>query len=181
MLIAREHSMLLVVDMQTRLLPTIAEAQAVVDRVSWLVRAARQLSVPVQATEQYPQGLGPTDPTIAALLPESPIVGKLEFSCAAGRCFEGRAAPERQQIVIVGIEAHVCVLQTAIELRGQGRDVFLVADAVGSRSPNDKHLAIERLRHGGVHIVSAEMVAFEWLRRAGSDEFRAFSKAFLRA
>ncbi len=180
MLIAREHSMLLVVDMQTRLLPAIDQGEAVIESVSWLVRAAAHLSVPVQATEQYPQGLGPTDPSIAGLLPAQPIAGKVDFSCAAGRCFEGQVAPTRQQIVICGIEAHVCVLQTAIELRGLGRDVFLVADAVGSRKPVDRALAIERLRHSGVHIVSTEMVAFEWLRRAASEEFRSFSKAFLR-
>ena len=181
MLIAKEHSLLLVVDMQTKLLPAITAGESVVAGVSWLIRAANMLGVPVLATEQYPQGLGPTDPAIAALLATGVIPGKVEFSCAAGRCFDGANSPAQQQVVICGIEAHVCVLQTAMELHSKGRDVFVVADAIGSRHALDWQLAIERLRGLGVHIVSREMVAFEWLRAAGSEQFKAFSKALLRS
>ena len=180
MLIEKENSLLLVVDMQTKLLPAIDACDAVIANVSWLIRAATMLGVPALATEQYPQGLGPTDPAIAALLPSGVIPGKVEFSCAAGCCFDGAATPAQQQVVICGIEAHVCVLQTAMELCSKGRDVFVVADATGSRNELDRQLAIERLRAQGVHIVSREMVAFEWLRAAGSEQFKAFSKALLR-
>ncbi|MEY3200519.1 MAG: hypothetical protein RIR70_69 [Pseudomonadota bacterium] len=183
MLIDRQHSMLLVVDMQTRLLPAIHDHQAVVEGVSWLIAAAKLMNVPVLATEQNPAGLGPTLPEIAALLPprSQAIPGKLEFSCAAGRCFDGSASPERQQVVVCGIEAHVCVLQTAIELHARGRNVFVVADAIGSRKVADRDLALSRLAACGVYVVSREMVGFEWLRAAGSDEFRAFSKALLKS
>lgn len=180
MLISRTDSLLLVVDVQAKLLPTIHEAEAVKARVLWLARAAAMLGVPRLATEQYPQGLGPTDTEVVAALGEVPVVGKVTFSCAAGQCFDEGAAPSQKQIVVCGIEAHVCVLQTALDLAARGREVFVVADAIGSRKAVDKALAIERLRGAGVQIVSSEMVGFEWLRAAGSEEFRAFSKAFLR-
>ena len=181
MLISREESVLLVVDMQTKLLPAIAAGEAVKAAVSWLMRAAKQLGVPIIATEQYPQGLGPTDTELLGLLPEGEAaVAKTHFSCGAGQCFGGQGAPIQPQVVVCGIEAHVCVLQTCVELGASGRAVFVVEDAIGSRSEFDKRCAIERLRGLGVQVVSREMVAFEWLRRAGTEEFRAFSKDFLR-
>ena len=89
-------------------------------------------------------------------------------------------ALDREQVVIVGIEAHVCVLQTALELRAAGKEVYLVADAVSSRALGDVQMALERMRAAGVQVVSREMVVFEWLRQAGTDIFRAISREFLR-
>ena len=151
--------------------------------VTWLLRAANLLHVPVVATEQYPQGLGGTAPALLGLLPEGAqaVSHKVHFSCAAGQCFDGAIAPPQQQVIVCGIEAHVCVLQTVLELLDNGRSVFVVADAIGSRNPFDRTMAIERMQRHGAQIVTREMVGFEWLRTAGTDEFRAFSKTLLRA
>ena len=179
MLLTANASTLLVIDVQERLLPHIHDGAAVLEHVSWLVRVAARLSVPVLATEQYPRGLGPTHTELAALLP-SPPLQKLHFSCVAGGTLEGEPAFARRQLVLCGIEAHVCVLQTAVELRALGRGVFVVDEATGSRRPADKALALERLRAHGVEIVSREMVAFEWLHESGTLLFKDVSRDFLR-
>ena len=180
MLMDANESGLLVVDVQERLCPAVDDWQRVVDRVIWLVRLARRLGVPVMASEQYPKGLGPTHPDVLAELPAGIMGEKLHFSCAASGCLESFEANRKSQLVICGMESHVCVLQTAMEFAALGRKVFLVADAVTSRNPQDKALALERMRRNGVEVVSAEMVAFEWLRKAGTEEFREISREFLR-
>jgi nicotinamidase-related amidase len=179
-LIDRDSSSLLLIDVQDRLLGTIYEWQRLLDQLVWLVSVAKKLHVPVLASEQYAKGLGPTHAALRNLLPESAVVDKLHFSCVAAQCFDGMSGAERRQIVICGIESHVCVQQTALDLRRQGREVFVVADAVGSRNPGDRDLALARMRGHGIEIVSREMVVFEWLRRAGTDEFKAISTEFLR-
>jgi nicotinamidase-related amidase len=180
MLLDRENSSLLVIDMQERLLPAIEDWQRILDNVMWLVRVAQLLKVPVLASEQYPKGLGHTHADLRTLLPAGGIADKAHFSCVAADCLDGMSGSERRQIVICGVEAHVCVLQTALELRWQGKEVFVVADAVGSRNLADRDLALARMRGHGIEIVSREMVAFEWLRRAGTAEFRQISSEFLR-
>ncbi len=179
MLLKANGSTLLVIDVQERLLPHIHEGASVVEHASWLVRVATRLGVPVLATEQYPKGIGPTHAGLAALLP-SPPKQKLHFSCVAAGCLDDEPAWARSQVVLAGIEAHVCVLQTALELRAQGRGVFLVDEAVGSRRASDKALALERMRAHGVSIVSREMVAFEWLHESGTPLFKEVSREFLR-
>jgi nicotinamidase-related amidase len=180
MLLDREHSSLLVVDVQERLLPAIDDWQRLLDNVIWLVRVAQLLKVPVLASEQYPKGLGHTHADLRALLPSGGVADKVHFSCVAADCLDGMHGSERRQMVVCGIEAHVCVLQTALEMRSQGKDVFVVADAVGSRGTANRDLALARMRGHGIEIVSREMVAFEWLRRAGTAEFRQISSEFLR-
>lgn len=180
MLIDRNFSSLLVVDVQERLLPAIHEAQRVLDNTIWLTRLAQRLGVPVAASEQYPRGLGHLHADLRALLAPECIAEKLHFSCAAAQCLVNLPGSDRLQVLLCGIESHVCVLQTALELRWQGKEVFLVADAVSSRNPADKDLALARMRDHGVEIVSREMVAFEWLRQAATDEFREISTNFLR-
>jgi len=175
-----DNSALLVIDMQERLLPHIHDWQRVLGHVDWLVQVAQRIGVPVAATEQYPQGLGPTVPVLAALLAPGAIGAKAHFSCAAADCLPGLPGAGRPQVVIAGIEAHVCVLQTALGLAAQGREVFVVADAVGSRDPSNRALALERMGRRGIGIVSGEMVGFEWLERAGTERFRAISREFLR-
>lgn len=145
-----------------------------------LLRAAHPLGVPVLASEQYPKGLGPTVPEIAALLTPpggvADVIEKSHFSCAAEPGFADRLGTrERDQIVIAGIEAHVCVLQTALELRESGWSVFVVADACSSRTPASADLAMARLRQHGVDVVGTEMVLFEWLQRAGTPAFKTLS------
>jgi len=141
---------------------------------------ARKIGVPVMASEQYPKGLGHTNADLASELPENAIAEKVHFSCAAAKCLPGLLGSDRRQVVICGMESHVCVLQTAIELREQGKEVFVVGDSVGSRDPADKALALERMRQHGVDVVAREMVVFEWLHKAGSPLFKEVSLEFLR-
>jgi len=180
MLIERDKSALLVVDIQERLLPHIHEGQAVLDHAVWLVKVAQRLGVPVMLSEQYPKGIGPTVAVLRGLTFPEAVGEKLHFSCVAAKCLERLPGAERPQVVVAGTESHVCVLQTVLDLLGQGRQVFVVAEAVGSRRPADKALAIERMRALGAEIVSREMVAFEWLKQAGTEEFREVSREFLK-
>jgi nicotinamidase-related amidase len=180
MLIDAKQSALFVIDIQGRLVPAIAGWQTLLDHAIWMIRVARRMGIPVLACEQYPQGLGPTHPLIAAELPADCIAGKLHFSAVAGGCHGFAAADNHPQIVVCGMESHVCVLQTVMELLATGRQVFVVEEAVGSRRDSDKALALARMRQAGASIVSREMVAFEWLRKADSELFREISRNFLR-
>lgn len=180
MLIDARNSTLLVVDVQGKLVPAIAGWEALLDHVVWLIRVARRMEIPVIACEQYPQGLGPTHPAVAAELPAGCIAGKLHFSAVAGACHGLDQGEGTGQFVVCGMETHVCVLQTVMELLAGGKQVFVVDEAVGSRRDSDKALALARMREAGASIVSREMVAFEWLRKADSDLFREISRNFLR-
>jgi nicotinamidase-related amidase len=180
MLIDAPRSVLLVVDMQAKVLPAISEHARVAANVVSLIRAAQRLEVPVAATEHYPKGLGHLVPEIGSLLPTGAIGVKNHFSAVAAQCLPGLPGADRAQIVIIGIEAHVCVLQTALELMEEGREVYLVADCVGSRHDSDRDLALARMRQEGVRLVSREMVVYEWLGEAGTPRFRDVSKEFLR-
>lgn len=181
MLMRVETSCLLVVDFQERLMPAIHDADRTVANGAELIQIAQRLEVPVLASEQYPKGLGHTVSAIRDLLPAEAFMEKMHFSCAADRnCMRRIDALGRVQIVIIGAEAHVCVLQTALDLRAVGKEVYLVADAVSSRSPRDVELALERMRTEGVQVVSREMVVFEWLHQSGTERFREISREFLR-
>lgn len=180
MLINPQQSTLLLIDLQERLAPAIHEGDAVLRHNCWLVDVAQRLSVPVVATVQYPAGLGPMVAELATRLSAADVVAKVCFSAVAEGCLDDLPALSRRQVVLTGTEAHVCVLQSALDLLARGKEVFVVAEAVGSRRPEDRALALERLRQEGCRIVSREMVAFEWLQRAGSDTFRQVSREFLR-
>jgi nicotinamidase-related amidase len=180
MLIAAERSRLLIVDVQQKLVPSIHEAERVIENCEWLARLARKLNVPVIASEQYAKGLGPTVPRLKALLDEEGIGQKVHFSCVAANCLDNLPGGDRDQFIVAGIEAHVCVLQTAFDLHHSGKDVFVVADAISSRSPEDAAVGIDRMRGAGIPIVTKEMVFFEWLRQAGTPEFKQLSAEFLR-
>jgi nicotinamidase-related amidase len=177
MLLNRKASALLVIDVQERLAPAVAEHEAVVERINLLLEAGRRLDVPILVSEQYPRGLGSTLPELRPHLEGAEVVAKTSFSCA--REPELAAALQRtgrKQTVVCGMETHVCVLQTAIDLKDQGYEVFVVADAVGSRDPKRRELGLARMRDAGCTIVDSEMVLFEWLGGAGTDEFRALSR-----
>jgi len=179
MLIRVEHSCLLVVDIQEKLLGAMHDGSVIIRNAGILLQAAERLEVPVVASEQYPQGLGPTVDAVAEYFPDAsgPPVSKLAFSCAADQGYMNRLLPlKRKHVVIMGIEAHVCVLQTALELTDEGYLCFVVADAVSSRAPGDLMLALERMKANGCEIMTTEMVLFEWLRAAGTDEFKELSK-----
>lgn len=180
MLIDRNKSALLVVDVQDTLLKLTDNWQSLLANCVWLVKAAQVLSVPVMASEQYRKGLGPTNAELLALLPTESVADKLHFSCVAADCLKDLPGVDRKQIILCGIESHVCVFQTAVELQAAGKEVFVVADAVTSRSANDKALALNRLTAQGIQVVGKEMVVFEWMRQSGIPEFKEISKNFLR-
>jgi nicotinamidase-related amidase len=181
MLVTCEHSCLLVIDIQERLMAAVQDSQTVIANSAWLLKIARQLEVPILASEQYPQGLGHTAPELRGLVPAASIMEKTCFSCAADpACLQRINACQREQVILLGAEAHVCVLQTALGLLAVGKDVYVVADCISSRRPRDMELAVERMRAEGVRVVSREMVVFEWLQQAGTDRFRQISREFLR-
>lgn len=181
MLMDVAKSCLLVVDIQERLVPAIHEGSRVVDNTGWLMDIAGHLDVPVLVSEQYPRGLGHTVASLAERGTDGGVVEKIHFSCAASpECTERLDALDRSQIIVTGIEAHVCVLQSALGLLAQGKEVFVVADAVSSRKASDAELALTRMGREGVRIVSREMVAFEWLHQAGTETFKLISKNYLR-
>ncbi len=176
MLLSCERSVLVIIDVQERLAPTIHAQERVVHNIGILLQAARALSVPVLASEQYPKGLGPTVSAVKELLPPSSIVEKIHFSSSQEPDFLARLDSfGREQIVLTGMEAHICVLQTALGLRSMGRNVHLVADATASRTPDNAALGVERMRANGVGILSTEMVIFEWLQKAGTPVFKTLS------
>jgi nicotinamidase-related amidase len=180
MLIDAHRSQLLVIDVQERVLPAIHDHERVVANVVWMVRLAQKLGVPVAAVEQYAKGLGGTVKAVRDLLPDRAIAAKTHFSCVAAGCLGALPGSDRAQIVLIGIETHVCLLQTALELVEEGKEVFVVADAVGSRHEQDRDLALARMRQEGARIVTREMVAFEWLGEAATPLFREVNREFLR-
>ena len=165
---------LLLVDLQQRLMPAIYDHETVLARAVRPPRAARLLDVPVFATEQNPAGLGPTVPPLAAY-PQK-IVSKTAFSAVGDPDFSSLLPAGAGEIVVAGCEAHVCVLQTVLGLLGAGYRVVVAADAVGSRNPADRAAAIDRARQHGAEIVTSEMVLFEWLRDAQHPKFREVQK-----
>ena len=180
MLIDAARSQLLVIDLQEKMLPVIAGGDTVAAHCRWLVEAAQKIGVPIAATEQYPKGLGHLVPAIRELLPAEAIAAKTRFSAVAAQCLANLPGSERAQVVIIGVETHVCVLHTALDLYQEGKEVFVVADCIGSRGAEDRDLALLRMRQEGVRVVSREMVVFEWLGEAGTSLFRSVNKAFLK-
>ncbi len=176
----RNKAILVVIDVQERMLPVIDRAAVVVSNVGRLIRGSHILGVPVILTEQYTKGLGPTVESIRNVLRESGGYEPIEKSCfSAHGCaaFETRLSElDRTQILLAGVETHVCVYQTAMDLLQDEYEVTIIADAVSSRTAENKAIALERLTSEGVKLSSTEMVLFELLVQAGTDEFRAISK-----
>ncbi|MBI3947458.1 MAG: hydrolase [Armatimonadetes bacterium] len=170
----REKSCLLVVDVQERLMPAIHGGERVVESCVRLIRGVRLLQVPILVTTQYVRGLGPLVAPVAEALGESGAFDKTAFSCCAEDGFFGRLdALEKDTVIVCGVEAHVCVLQTALDLVENGYRVHVVADAIGSRDPENRRVALEKMARAGAVISTTEMVLFELLRRAGAAEFKA--------
>jgi nicotinamidase-related amidase len=171
--IARNRAGLVIVDMQERLLPSIFEGERVVQNVVLLARAAALMGQPIFATEQYRKGLGPTVPEVAAAISGFAPIEKIAFSvCEASGFLIAMEYHRITDIILCGIEAHVCVLQSCLDLLDQKRRLFVVADATSSRTSENHRFAIERMRQARATIVSTEMIIFELLQRAGTDEFR---------
>lgn len=174
MLISKTNSCLLIIDVQERLAPVMSDPRRVIDGCSRLLRGAGILNVPVIITEQYPKGLGPSLFDIRDAAPESAVYfEKTSLSAVQEEGFmEKLKAFGKKQVVIAGIEEHICVLQTAVELKEAGFDVFVVTDASGCRIPENEKIALERLKQEGIFLAGIENVLFEWLRKAGSPEFK---------
>ena len=180
MLMNPDRSVLLIVDVQARLAPYIHQGEQVAENCAWLAQVAERVGVPVVVTEHFPEKIGGTVDSVRAVTANAQYVGKQFFSAQADGCFAGTAVEQRKQVIVCGTEAHVCVQQTALDLRQAGKDVFIVAEASGSRDPANRDLAFERMRGHGIEIVSREMVAFEWLQRGGTDLFREVNRDFIR-
>jgi nicotinamidase-related amidase len=171
--IIRNKAALVVIDIQERLLPAIFEGDRVVRNTVRLIKGARILGIPVLVTEQYKKGLGATTPAIAAEIEDLTQVEKVAFSaCGASGFKEALKAKKISDVILCGIEAHVCVSQTCLDLLDQGFRVFVVVDAMSSRTTENHFIAVERMRGAGGVVVSAEMVLFELLEKAGTQEFK---------
>lgn len=180
------HSFVLVIDIQGKLARIIDQGEAVIKRNQWLLTIANKLNVPIWFTEQYPQGLGETVEELLAWRTKANTVTKTRFSAYETlQQHQGFSAflqqnQGRNQVVITGTESHVCVLQTALEFAHHGWSVFIVADAVGSRTAESKALALARMREAGIQIINGEMAVFEWLDDSASERFKQISRNYLR-
>jgi isochorismate hydrolase len=168
-----EHAQLLIVDIQERLLPSIHEHASLVARAELMIRAAAALDLPVTLSEQYTKGLGPTTPPIAAAAAGAERFEKLHFSCCADTRLRARLSEVlRPQVLIVGIEAHVCVLQTALDLLAMQMRPFILADAVGSRRVLDCQVALDGLRAAGAIVTTVESAIFQLVHESGTEMFK---------
>jgi len=166
---------LLVIDVQEKLMVKIPQAEAVIRNIGFLIDAARLLEMTVQATEQYPKGLGPTVPELARRLPVRP--DKVAFSCCAvAGVVEGFRRAACPKVMLAGIETHVCVQQTALDLLALDFRVFIPEDAVASRYSVDHNRALQRLEQAGAIITSSESAVFEWIGGAGAPQFKDISR-----
>lgn len=177
MRIIKERSIALIIDVQERLYPFISGNEQLTKQLSILIQGLKVLNLPTLVTTQYVKGLGGTIPPIATLSAEMPIFEKSCFSCFDDPVIAEKIAISGKEFVIVaGIESHVCVLQTVLDLKQNGYKPVVVEDCVSSRTPENKKTAIERMRQEGAIITTCESLLFELLRYSGTDEFRAISK-----
>jgi nicotinamidase-related amidase len=170
-----EQCALLVVDIQEKLLPPIWEKERLVRNAQLLIRVAGILKIPALVTTQYNKGLGNTVPEVAALLPDSPTVDKMMFSCFGSDAFCGllkRLPGQRTTVLLCGMETHICVMQTALGALREGYLVHVASDAVSSRTQLNWHIGLERMRAAGAILSSTEMMTYELLRSSGGAAFK---------
>ena len=170
-------SQVIIIDIQDKLVDVMPknEIKKVIDASSILIQVSKLLGIPVLYTEQYPKGLGPTVKKLKSLLPNQAIEKKV-FSCLDEAKFKSHLIKSRPQIILCGLETHICILQTALAFKATGKEVFVVEDATLSRSSLNHQNAIARLRSESVVITNTESVIFEWLRVAEGDHFKAIAK-----
>lgn len=176
MRIVKEHTAALIIDIQERLVPVMYERDRLINTSTMLVRGIQALNIPLLVTQQYTKGLGETVPEIKNLIAGFSPIEKRDFSC----CDEADLMSRLDQlnvknIIICGIESHVCVLQTAVDLKAAGYNPAVVMDAVSSRNPGSIDLAKERFRYEGIMMTSAESILFELTRSSASPEFKTIS------
>ena len=170
-----QHCALVVVDIQEKLLPPIFNKEALVKNSQLLIRLAKILDLPVMVTTQYSKGLGPTLPEIASLLADVTPTDKLEFSCFGSDAFRShlKALPgDRNTVLLCGMEAHICVMQTALGALNEGYLVHVATDAVGSRAESNWKVGLDRMKSAGAVMSSTEMMMYELLRCSGTPAFK---------
>lgn len=172
-----ENTVLVIIDVQDKLAPVMSDKDELFSNLEKLIRGAQALGIPIIVTEQYPQGLGSTIPELARFLSPIQPIAKLSFSCCGEELFlrEIRAL-NRRQILVAGIESHVCVYQTVVDLLGIGYEVQVVSDAVSSRTARNKEIALDKMRSAGAGITGTEMALFELLKVAHGEVFKEISR-----
>jgi len=181
MLINIKDSVVMLIDAQEKLMPLVQNTDTVEQHCRWLLEIAQYLEVPTLITEQYPKGLGPTIQSLRDFATPKHTLAKT--------CFSALGSPEvnqlihdwhHNQFILIGIESHVCGLQTAMTLQNTGKQVFVDDECTSSRDAHDKMLALKRMRQQGMQVVSREMVVFEWLTQSGSEKFKHISEAYIK-
>lgn len=170
----RDRAVLVVIDLQQKLLPAIAEKERVLGAGLLLIRTARELELPILLTTQYESGLGPTVPEVLAEAPGVKPVDKVAFGCFGSEEFLARLAtfPGRDQLLVAGIESHICVAQTVLGALAKGYRVHVAADAVGSRRSENRELGLRRMERAGAVLSSTEMAIYELLARSDGAAFK---------
>ena len=172
-----DDTILVLIDVQGKLWNVMFEKEALLENTQKLVKGIQLLGIPIVLTEQNPQGLGPTMPELTQLMPEVKSMPKFCFSCYQDQGFrDALISWKRKQVLIGGIEAHICVYQTALELLNNGFEVQVVADAVSSRSVRNRDIALGRVTSEGAKLTTTEMALFELLQTAESPKFRELSR-----
>lgn len=179
-IIRRDDFVLVVIDVQMRLATTMSHRERVIGAATRLVRTAALVGAPVIVTRQYPDGLGPTEEDLEAALVQSAFEGatvlgvdKMTFCCGGAPEFvEALSATTRKQAVVVGMETHICVTQTTLDLIGRGMQVHVVADGCCSRDDHDHEIALRRMCAAGAIVTTSQAVMYEAVERAGTDEFK---------
>ena len=177
MRILKDDTFALIIDIQEKLFPHIHENKRLLENTKKLVEGLKVMGIPIKITEQYKRGLGDTLPEISESLQDCPFFEKKAFSCCDDAAImESINASSRRTVILTGIEAHICVMQTAIDLLANGFRPVIVEDCVSSRKPDDKRISINRMLHEGITVTSYESLLFELCRYSGTDEFKAISK-----
>jgi len=176
-LLTTDKTALLIIDIQERIINVINEYELVIENTIKLIKGFKALGVPIYHTEQYPKGLGPTVQSIQTELDENEAIQKLSFSCSgAGELFNDLKKKKISQVVVCGIESHVCVQQTVLDLLANNFQVNVVADAVSSRRVKDYDIALSRMRQHGAEVTTTEAILFELLNVCGTEVFKKVSK-----
>ncbi len=176
-MLSRDQTVLVLVDVQTKLVQAMRDPEALLKNLERIIRGAQILELPILWCEQYPAGLGPTVPEVADLLAGQTPIAKMSFSCWGHERFrEALIATGRRQVLLAGIEAHVCIYLTAAELAAAGYEVQVIADAVSSRTAENRQIGLERVRAIPAGVTGTETALFELLGRAGGDPFKEIIK-----
>jgi len=171
-----DNTVLVIIDVQGKLATLMYEREILFKNLSRLIEGAQVLGVPILLTEQYPKGLGETAPELKALMPTAKPIEKLSFSCMGEEKFvEALDDTEREQVLVAGIESHICVYQTVSDMLAEGFEVHCVADAISSRTKENREIGLARMREDGAILTSTEMCLFELLKVAGTSSFKTIS------